>query len=346
MKWISKVLLLLIAVLLNTGCAMKENIKMTISSNKNMKISIITAMDNEMIDTMISMKETGDMSGDNTKEYTDKERWEFLENDDETLEKPDGYDLKKYDENGFKGYVATKNLGNIDKLSTTEAIERKNIFDDDDESILTGNLFIKNGNEYTSNMTIDLGDDETEMSSYESYGAAFDLKLIIELPTRPISHNAQEVSADGKTLTWDLLKTKDVDLKFDFKKSGPKPSSTTTIDDIRNEGNKIERNNFKMFLIAAIIGVIFFVGVIVVIVIIVILSSKKNKEPEPATIIQDTTTSTVIEETNQTEENKNITKDETIEEGKPEKEEPVTEIKPEDNNSKEESNNNDQEKVD
>lgn len=281
---IKSLVLLLVAVVLITGCTMKENLNMKISSNKDVKASIIIAMDDEMIDAMISMKESGSLNPDESekKTYTDEERWKYLESDDSALEVPDDFTTKRYDKDGFKGYVAEKNLGSIDSLSTTEAGERQNIVSDSDDEFFVGKLFIKDGTKYSSNMKIDLGDEAQDMSSYESYGAVFDMKLVIEFPKVPLSHNANEVSSDGKTLSWNLLKNQDVDFTFDFGKNG-KVTDTKT-DDIKNPPvEKQEKNNMTLYIIiGAVVGILLLVIIVVLIIVLVVV----RKKPQPVIVEQ------------------------------------------------------------
>ena len=280
---IKSLVLLLVAVVLITGCTMKENLNMKISSNKDVKVSIIIAMDDEMIDAMISMKESGSLNPDESekKTYTDEERWKYLESDDSALEVPDDFTTKRYDKDGFKGYVAEKNLGSIDSLSTTEAGERQNIVSDSDDEFFVGKLFIKDGTKYSSNMKIDLGDEAQDMSSYESYGAVFDMKLVIEFPKVPLSHNANEVSSDGKTLSWNLLKNQDVDFTFDFGKNG-KVTDTKTDDIKKPPVEKQEKNNMTLYIIiGAVIGLLLVIIVVLVIVLLVV-----KKKPQPVIVEQ------------------------------------------------------------
>ena len=280
---IKSLVLLLVAVVLITGCTMKENLNMKISSNKDVKVSIIIAMDDEMIDAMISMKESGSLNPDESekKTYTDEERWKYLESDDSALEVPDDFTTKRYDKDGFKGYVAEKNLGSIDNLSTTEAGERQNIVSDSDDEFFVGKLFIKDGTKYSSNMKIDLGDEAQDMSSYESYGAVFDMKLVIEFPKVPLSHNANEVSSDGKTLSWNLLKNQDVDFTFDFGKNG-KVTDTKTDDIKKPPVEKQEKNNMTLYIIiGAVIGLLLVIIVVLVIVLLVV-----KKKPQPVIVEQ------------------------------------------------------------
>ena len=235
---IKSTLIIIMTLVFLVGCTMKENIVFQISSNKKMTVKLIVAMDDEMIDAMIDMK-NGDssiMSGDKpkkAKEHTDEERWNYLNDGDSQLsDAPEGFKSEKYEKDGFKGYVYSKEVGTIDDVSKESATERYNLLSSDKEdakkddkkeddsssdvdmnSLLKETLFIKKGNKYTSNMTLK-SEDSADMSSYEQYGASFDLKFVIELPNKPISNNATEVSKDGKTLSWDLLKGGDINVEF------------------------------------------------------------------------------------------------------------------------------------
>ena len=312
-KNFKRIALILLAIILVSGCTMKMNMNMVISKNKNIKASILFAMDDEMIDTAITMSNTGDMptSESDVKKYTDKERWEYLEGDNNPLGQDfNDFEVKKYDKDGYKGYIATKELGSIDKLSTTDASEKQNILGSDEA--FDGKLFVKeSANVYSSNMKIDLEGDETELETYKTYGAAYEMKLIIEFPTVPLSNNADEVSKDGKTLTWNLLDSKDVDFKFDFKKSGKITTSKKETEKDKNTETLDEhaKNRIKFIIIAAIIGTFLFITTIVVVIVLVVVLSnkKKNTQPvqtiinEPQTIVED---KTKVEETEEKKEEK------------------------------------------
>ena len=312
-KNFKRIALILLAIILVSGCTMKMNMNMVISKNKNIKASILFAMDDEMIDTAITMSNTGDMptSESDVKKHTDKERWEYLEGDNNPLGQDfNDFEVKKYDKDGYKGYIATKELGSIDKLSTTDASEKQNILGSDEA--FDGKLFVKeSANVYSSNMKIDLEGDETELETYKTYGAAYEMKLIIEFPTVPLSNNADEVSKDGKTLTWNLLDSKDVDFKFDFKKSGKITTSKKETEKDKNTETLDEhaKNRIKFIIIAAIIGTFLFITTIVVVIVLVVVLSnkKKNTQPvqtiinEPQTIVED---KTKVEETEEKKEEK------------------------------------------
>lgn len=269
MKHLRRILALIMVVALMAGCTMKENVSMKIAEDGNIKITVLAAMDDEMIDGMLSMSSMGGESSSEQKTYTDAERWAYLEGDNSSLDVPEeGWTSEKYDKDGFKGYTATKDYGNIEKVSAASADKRVNIFEESSEEgkssdMFKGTLFIKDGNKYKSNMTIDLGESSSQMSSYESYGAAFDMKLVIELPSKAISNNATEVSSDGKTLTYDLLKSKDIEFEFELGESKS---------DKKSDKEESSDSNILLFVIIGIVALL----VVVVIVVVIVSSSKKK----------------------------------------------------------------------
>ena len=105
----------------------------------------------------------------------------------------------------------------------------------------------------------------------KGYGAVFDLTMTIDLPTKAISNNADKVSSDGRTLTWNLTEEKDIDFEFEFKKDKKETTST-------------DKEDLPLALIigiAAGVGVLLLLAlVIVIIVIVVVLKKKKTNKTE------------------------------------------------------------------
>lgn len=230
MKKLQKILFTFIFIAFISGCAMKQEINMKINKNKSMEMSYISAFDDEFIDMMIesdnddylnddeNVDENFDGSFGVTKEYTDEERWAFLEKSvkdgENSLFKEAGQkNLKaeKYEKDGFKGYIFTGKVENIDKITVTKESE---LTANDITEISDSKLFVKNKGIYKAILPIDT-DDEYDTSSMPS-NMGIDMKLTVTLPSKAISSNATYVSDDGKTLTWDLTKTKD-DITFEFK---------------------------------------------------------------------------------------------------------------------------------
>ena len=206
----------LAVIVLATGCAMKAEYGIKIDKDKNVKLEIVSAMDNEFIDQSMNMGNSlsNGENNDNTetKTYTDEERWEFLESDEreDSAGNFEGFEKAKYDKDGYKGYTYTKNLGEIDKL-----IADKDEVVTLDKLGADSKIFTKKGDVYTLNVKV--GDDQSK--EIEEYGSliTFDAKLKVTLPTKAKSNNA--TSVDGNTYTWDLTKAKTIELSFDFNNS-------------------------------------------------------------------------------------------------------------------------------
>ena len=228
-----------------TGCKMKAEYGITISKDSDVKISVISAMDDEMIDAMINM---GDSSGSESsdKDHTDKERWEYVEKNSEEDESYKDYKKEKYEEDGFKGYTYTADLGKIDDLV---AKDDKSV--DFDEIGKDAKIFTKKGDVYS--LIVKLSDDDTKQVEQYSGSVGFDLKLKVKLPSKAKSNNATEV--DGTTYIWDLTKVKDIKLSFAL--------------------NAKSSNNNVLIIGAACAGAAIVIGGCAL-----VLSKKKNKKAE------------------------------------------------------------------
>ena len=294
MKRISKILsILLMATLFLTGCAMKSNYNIEISSDKNVTISYILAYDDELIDALIESnsqdeeeeepkevvvnpdeEDEEEVTDEETEESTDEgemqepakhtesERWEYLENSvKEGNKKNKNVKIEKYNEVGFKGYTYTLETVKIDDV-TKDSKEKFNLAGEFDQ--LKGNaMFTKKGNNYVSNITLN-NTDSTEEQYQTQLGENFEAKLIVTLPNKVISTNATEVSKDGKTLTWDLTKNvKDIDFEFSF-------------------------GGFPILLV----GIAALVLVVIVVVVLLIVTKKKpkdkNENPVPTAPVENT----------------------------------------------------------
>ena len=236
-------------VTLVTGCKMKAEYSFNISKNGDVNVEIVSAMDDELIDSMINMGnsfESNEESTDEEKTYTDKERWEYVEKNSEEDPSYKDYKKEKYDEDGYKGYTYTLKLGKIDDL-----IAKNDEVVSFDKLEKDAKIFTKKGNTYT--LKIKLSEEETEQVKQYNGSVAFDLKLKVKLPGKAKSNNATEV--DGTTYIWDLTKADDIDLSFTL--------------DGKSSDNKI-----------LIIGAVCAGTAIVICGCALVLSKKKNKKEE------------------------------------------------------------------
>ncbi len=252
MKKLNWLMVIMFTVILLSGCAMKQEITMKINKNKSLELSFISAFDDELIDMMITSDKEEDSLTENTEEYTDEERWDFLEKslkdgEDSLFKEANESNLKaeKYEKDGFKGYIFTGKIASIDEIT----VKNENELDASDiTEIADSKLFIKNKDVYKAVLPFDTNGEYDSSTIPSNMG--IDMKLIVTLPNKAISSNATSVSEDGKTLTWDLMKLSGENITFEFKF----PQNT-------------------MLTISLIIGII----IVFVIVLAAIISNKKDK---------------------------------------------------------------------
>ena len=89
------------------------------------------------------------------------------------------------------------------------------------------------------------------------------------LPEKPTSNNADEVSSDGKTLTWNIEKNTDIEFEFNFKDSDKKS----------DDDKKDSDSNLLMYILIG--GGALLLIVAVVIIIVVVTSNKKKNGQQP-----------------------------------------------------------------
>ncbi len=274
-------------ILLFAGCEMKNEYGIVIDSDKDVSIQIVSAMDDELIDSMLGMSDSeNEDENSEEKTYTDAERWQYIESN---MEDHEGYTKEKYEKDGFKGFVFKKNLGNIDDLSSDseEDVSLEEIEED-------SKIFIKKDGKYTLNVKND-DENEAEMEEYKD-SVGFDISLTVTLPNKAISNNATEVSSDGLTYTWDLLKEQNIELTFDFdnsKKNHVEPTTKKSAisngkgehnsgsDDIDKQIEEGVRDGVSKIIKYAVIGGAIFLGLVILIVIIVLVASSKKKKNQP-----------------------------------------------------------------
>ena len=259
-----KLLLLCGVALILSGCAVKGDFELGISSDKNVDFGMTIAYDDELIEALMSMGSIDETSEET--EYTDEQKWEFVENlfvsEDGSTPESLGFTGERYQEEDYKGYTYTKNVGNIDSITADDA--SFNLTNDYLE-ISESKLFAKNGDNYVSKITF------TPAEETEGYQIESDITFTVTLPNKPISHNADSVSKDGKTLTWELTTNSQETIDFEF--------------------------NFSSFpLIPVIIGAAVLLVIIIVVIVIVIKGKKGPKNSEPQT--NEVKTETVSTQTN------------------------------------------------
>ena len=225
------------------ACGVKLDISIDIAEDGTVTYGTVTAYDEEFIDMMIqygddielesldgeagsddqdsgNSVDSSDPDGDVQKEYTDEDRWAYIEK--QVFEGIKDKDYERYETTDAKGihwmgFTIKKPAKNIDDISSaTQPSERVNIYGPSDAE-WEGALFYKSGKNYVSNMMVDVSEDE-DFSSIKENNEGMDISMlvVVTLPTKVISSNASEVSEDGKTLTWNLMEMEDPNIDFEF----------------------------------------------------------------------------------------------------------------------------------
>ena len=115
MKKIKSVITLCAMVLVLCGCSAKTEYNMEIKKDQSMDFSVVMAMDEELINGMLSMEdETGGQS-----EYTDDQIWTLLDSSTPSKEEAEaaGFKKEKYENGNYKGYKYVKTISNIDDVT-------------------------------------------------------------------------------------------------------------------------------------------------------------------------------------------------------------------------------------
>ena len=177
---------------LTSGCEMVATYETTITKDKQVNQKIVLAVDNEMLENLLSMQ-----NPNSNQEFTEEEKWEMLDEMlDEENQDYEGYTKERYETTDLKGYAFTKNLGNIENL-TGDTINFS-LEDEPTENII---MFTKKGNNYFTEFE---AGEPFDTDDTDQYNIDYTVEYIVTLPTKAINHNATTISEDGKTLTWDL----------------------------------------------------------------------------------------------------------------------------------------------
>jgi len=229
MKKIFKLGFMLIVLFMITGCV-KMEFTMGINKDKSMDLQIIQAVDKQLLE--------GDTSSFDMSSLKEAENQGFL--------------VKEYSEGNMQGYVVTKKIDSIDKLSTEESdyvsdftklLEESNVYvfsiekgflkntykaklkvsdgNMGDLSSMTGgnsSSFEDDNDDYS--WSSDEEDDDWSISGsdmdYTEMMKNMEVNFVVNLPYKVIDSNATSVDNDGKKLTWNLMTTKDQTIDFEF----------------------------------------------------------------------------------------------------------------------------------
>lgn len=275
MNKIKKLIGIIMCALVLTGCELKYEGKVEITEDGKMDMSVIMAYDRELVSNLIYMEKNSDNllgNGNTNPDETDvpeasiTEIRKYLE--DNKPEEQDGLEVSRYERNGYYGYQMSYEIENIDEVSSKDDIE-SSLFDgfdiqDDDTSNNNKDkkqmMFKKDGDTYYAKYKIN----EDSNSSMNTSMLDVNLEYTVTLPTKPIKHNADTVSEDGKTLTWQIdgLDNTKENIEYSFKLK----------DTVATAANGSGLNTEMIMLIAGI------VIIVIIIVVVLVLFARNNKK--------------------------------------------------------------------
>jgi len=270
MNKLKKLIGVILCALLVTGCELKYEGQVEITSDGKMDMSIIMAYDRELVSTLIYMEENDDLLGSENGDDTDIPEASitnirtFLEKN--KPEEQEGIEVSRYEKNGYYGYQMTYEIENIDDVSTKEKLYTT-LFEDliqDNENNSSNSqkkmMFQKDGDIYSANIKLNETSDNNINANLSMVGLS--LKYTVTLPTKPIEHNADTVSDDGKTLSWNIssLSEKNDSIEYSFKLKDAVATAKT------------EGLNTEMIMLIA--GIVI---IVIIIVIVLVLFARNNK---------------------------------------------------------------------
>lgn len=293
MNKLKKIIGIVLCALVLTGCELKYEGQIEITEDGKMDMSVIMAYDRELISTLIYLEENDDLLNNteeepNIPEASITEIRKFLE--DNKPEEQEGLEISRYEKNSYYGYQLTYEIPNIDNVSSDSDVKYVIISDLDSEAKNDKTyplMFKKDKDTYYANFTPYEADGNNE-GSISMINMSATLK--VTLPTKPLEHNANEVSEDGKTLSWNIDSTNSDNIKFSFKLKDTPDSAVS------------EGLNTEMIMLIA--GIII---IVIIIVVVLVLFARNNKKLDKSLeVLDQTIPSAAPKTTNVVENNTNI----------------------------------------
>lgn len=275
MKKLRNVVVLLVVTLLLTGCV-KYNVNMEIRKDKSMNFEMIYAMNS----SLLQGKDVFDEK--ELKEIKDK-----------------GFKVEKYDKDNMKGFTISREIKNIDYISSSDAKEYSlsAITEKGDQKIFK----VKKGlfkNKYTANLKFDSSDSKMSNGNSNSQFREEDDDddLLIDSKDDDLDLDTDDSDLDLDTDNYDYSgMMSNMDMSINVKLPYKALSNNAT--EVTNDGKDLKWNlttsgaqsidfefelyNMTTIYICIALGVVLLVGVIVLIVVLV--SKGKKKQPVVAT---------------------------------------------------------------
>ena len=217
-----KLLIILILVILISGCV-KYDLQMQVNTDKSFNFVLIDAMLNEY-------------AGMETQDQTTADEY-----------KAKGFEVENYSDNEYTGLKLTKKYNSIDEVSSSNCgtVELKNIIEQEGDMILFKSQKNNTLTTYTADFTYDLTVKEGSNEDYSAYSEQMYFGYTITLPTNSkiISNNADKVSEDGYTLTWEMEYGQKKDIDFVFTIDDKDVTATPNNNQNNNQNNAPNNQN-------------------------------------------------------------------------------------------------------
>ena len=191
-------LVVLIALIFGlTGC-IKANVNMEISKCKEMNIEFIYAIDKDL--------------------FKDKDEYSSGLFDKDYLDnyKKKGYKVIDYNSDKMKGYIFSKKIDNIDLYSSKKdvVVDFSDYVNkpDADKMFQVKEGFLKN--HYKASFKINKSSSKLDEEELAKYYKDMDLSFNLKLPYSAISNNANKSNDSNKNLSWDLIKSSEIEFEF------------------------------------------------------------------------------------------------------------------------------------
>lgn len=218
MRNLKKILIVLLGILLLSGCTLKNTNDMSIDKEGKFDYSLTITLDK---DTLTSIIQT---ENENT-HITDEEMLKYMENgiNYTFLE---GLDKEAISDDEFIGYKYTYKVNHIDTISDKKTEQVNLNFYNSKEKLTDLKLFKKINNKYQANFTFNLNENinTTNVNNVSTKPDEtinlnkinFIIEFSITLPHKALTHNADTMTNEGKTLNWKIDVNKDKTIKFTF----------------------------------------------------------------------------------------------------------------------------------
>lgn len=223
MRSIKKFLLVFISILLLSGCTFKNTNDMSIDKEGKFNYSFTVTLDKDTLTTIIqSENENAEITDEAMLKYMDNMNYPFL----------DGLEKTTVSDDEYIGYKYSYNVDHIDKLSDEKTNQVNLNFYSQTQKLKDLKLFKKTDNKYQANFVFNLNtkdistksDDATQTDDIATQtDDKIDLNKInfitefsVTLPHKALTHNAESMTNEGKTLNWSIDVNKNETIKFTF----------------------------------------------------------------------------------------------------------------------------------